>query len=307
LHVVELPADLGAASAVHKFVELKGRGPQGRGLRLHCVEVGSGPLVVLLHGFPEFWYSWRHQLPALAAAGFRAVAVDMRGYNTSDKPPLVSDYALPELSADVDALIAALGESKAFVVAHDWGGVVAWDFAMNYPERLRGLAVMNLPHPQQMAKGLRTLKQLKRSWYVFAFQIPVLPERSIAANDYAVLRRSIAGGVRRERRQPEDVEPYVEAMKNPGALTAALNYYRAAVRGARDRRPWRKIEVPVLVVWGDQDHYLGVELSRPDPKWVPDVRVEIIHGATHFVQVDAPDEVNARLLAYLTERRGAGA
>jgi epoxide hydrolase 4 len=263
--------------------------------------------VVLLHGFPEFWYSWRHQLPALAAAGFRAVAVDMRGYSTSDKPPRVSDYALPELSADVDALIAALGEEKAFVVAHDWGGIVAWDFAMNYPERLRGLAVLNMPHPERMEEGLRTLAQLKRSWYVFAFQLPKVPERTIAADDYAVLRRSVAGGVRRERRTAEDVEPYVEAMKNPGALTSAINYYRAAVRSARQPRRWRKIEAPVLVVWGDADQYLGVELSRPDPKWVPDVRVEIIHGATHFVQVDAPDEVNARLLGYLTERRSAGA
>jgi pimeloyl-ACP methyl ester carboxylesterase len=178
---------------------------------------------------------------------------------------------------------------------------------MHYPHRLRGLAVLNLPHPEQMAKGLRTLRQLKKSWYVFAFQLPRLPERMLAADDYAALRRTIAGGVRRERRKPEDIEPYVEAMKQPGAMTGAMNYYRAAIRGARHQRPWQKIEIPVLVIWGARDHYLGVELSRPNPKWVPDVRVEILDDATHFVQVDAPERVNEALLGYLAERRGSGA
>ena len=293
----------------HHFLDLAGRGPNGAALRLHYVEAGAGPLVVLLHGFPEFWYSWRFQIPALAAAGHRVVAVDMRGYNLSDKPPKVADYALSELSADVAALIGGLGEEKAFIVGHDWGGIVAWDFAMNYPALLRGLAVLNLPHPVAMARGLRTLRQLKKSWYVFAFQIPNGPERMIARDDYALLRRSVAGGIRRSRRAaPEDIEPYVDAMKQPGAMTGAINYYRAAVRGARGARArLHRIELPVLVVWGERDDYLGVEMAEPPAKWVPDVRVERIADASHFVQVDAPDEVNEKLVRYLGERRSAGA
>jgi pimeloyl-ACP methyl ester carboxylesterase len=158
------------------------------GLRLHCVEAGTGPLVVLLHGFPEFWYAWRHQIPALADAGYRVVAPDLRGYNTSDKPSRVRDYRPRVLVQDVADLIVALGAGSAAVAGHDWGGGLAWLLAMQHPKRVERLVLLNAPHPVRFLKGLRSPRQLRRSWYILAFQLPWLPERLVAARDFQALR-----------------------------------------------------------------------------------------------------------------------
>src|SRR3954451_16988189 len=159
-------------------MELQDRDVTVNGVRLHYVETGEGPLVVLLHGFPEFWWTWRHQIPALAAAGFRVVALDMRGYAESGKPPRWQDYRMEILAADVARLIAALGEERAHVVGHDWGAAVAWMVATLHPERVERLAILNVPHPARMERALRTSpRQLLHSWYMFFFQIPWLPER----------------------------------------------------------------------------------------------------------------------------------
>lgn len=258
------------------------------------------PLVVFLHGFPELWLSWQHQLRAFADAGFWAVAPDLRGYNDSDKPAGVGSYAVEKLAADVRGLVRALGRERAVVVGHDWGAVVAWHVAEAYPELVTRLAILNVPHPLQMMRGLRTAKQLRKSWYMFFFQLPFgVPERAIAARDFDFLRRTfVADGFR-----PEEIEPYVEAMKKPGALTAALSYYRAAIRrAALGRTPKAKIiECPVLVIWGDRDRALGRELAEPPARFVPNARVEHIPEASHWVQHDAPDEVNALLLAFARE------
>jgi epoxide hydrolase 4 len=196
------------------------------GLRLHCVEAGTGPLVVLLHGFPEFWYAWRHQIPALADAGYRVVAPDLPGYNTSDKPPRVRDYRPSVLAQEVADLIVALGAGSAAVAGHDWGGALAWLLAMQRLERIQRLVVLNAPHPNRFPKGLGSPWQL-RSWYMLAFQLPWLPERLMAARDFQALRRSL-------RRQPtrpgaftvQDIDRYVAAAAQPGALRAAINYHR---------------------------------------------------------------------------------
>jgi pimeloyl-ACP methyl ester carboxylesterase len=161
----------------HRWVDV-------HGLRLHCVEAGAGPLVVLLHGFPEFWYAWRHQIPAVADAGYRVVAPNLRGYNTSDKPPRVRDYRPRVLARDVADLVVALGAGSAAVVGHDWGGGLAWLLAMQHPERIERLVVLNAPHPIRLLKGLRNPRQLRRSWYMLAFQAPWLPERLVAARDF---------------------------------------------------------------------------------------------------------------------------
>jgi pimeloyl-ACP methyl ester carboxylesterase len=184
-------------------------------LRLHCAFAGpeDGPLVVLLHGFPEFWWSWRHQIPALAAAGFRVVAPDMRGYNLSDKPLGVEAYRIEKLVGDVAGLIRALGRERAHIVGHDWGAVVAWEFAMRRPEMTERLAVLNVPHPREMLKGLRRPAQLRKSWYIFFFQLPAVPERLLAQNDFAFLRKTFKGYPR------EDVDRYVEAAKRSRNLT----------------------------------------------------------------------------------------
>lgn len=257
-------------------------------------------LVIFLHGFPELWWSWRHQLRAFAGAGFWGVAPDLRGYNESDKPLGTSHYAVEKLALDVVALVRALGRTKAIVVGHDWGAHVAWTLAQLHPEVVIRLAILNVPHPLQMARGLTTAKQLRKSWYMFFFQLPFgVPEKALSANDFAALRWlfEIDGF------SSADIDPYVDAMRRPGALTAAINYYRAALRrGALGRSPKaRVIECPVLVIWGDQDRHLGEELATPPARFVPNARVAHVREASHWVQNAAPERVNELLLEFARE------
>ncbi len=271
-------------------------------VRLHYVEAGEGPLVVLLHGFPQFWYMWRFQIPALTEAGFRVIAPDMRGYNLSDKPPKVSDYRVELLARDVEHLIRACGGETAAVVGHDWGAAVGWMAAMLYPERVGRLGILNLPHPHRFARGLLRPAQLLRSSYMFFFQAPHLPEKALSASNFAPLRYALRNEpVRPGTFFPEDVERYVEALARPGALTAALNYYRALFRRnpLESRRLLRRIEAPVLVIWGEKDRLLRTELAEPDRYWVPDLQMERLPDAGHFVAEDRPEKVNALLLDFL--------
>ncbi len=271
-------------------------------VRLHYVEAGEGPLVVLLHGFPEFWYSWRFQIPALAEAGFRVVAPDMRGYNLSGKPRGVKNYSLDLLARDVERLIRALGEERAVVVGHDWGGIVAWAVAMLHPERVERLTILNVPHPQRAREALRTPRQLLKSSYVLFFQIPWLPEKAIEAGNFASLRSVFRNDpVRPGTFSRGDIDRYVEALSRPGALTSAINYYRALPRQtpARIRSLSRTIEAPVLVIWGEKDRFLIPELADPNPALVPNARVERLPDASHWVQQDRPEEVNALLLDFV--------
>ena len=272
------------------------------GVRLHFVEQGEGPLVVLLHGFPEFWYSWRHQIPALAEAGLRVIAVDQRGYNTSEKPLGVRNYRVEHLVDDVAALIEHAGESRAVVVGHDWGGAVAWAVSMLRPEVVEKLVVLNAPHPEALQRELRRLRQLARSWYFFFFQLPWLPEAAIRFGGYRVLDRGLRGEPRRpDAFSDEDIAAYKDALAQPGALTAAINYYRAAGRRNpfETARMLRQIDVPALLIWGEQDPYLGVGLTQGLEQWVPKIRVERIPEASHWVQVDAPERVNELMLEFL--------
>ena len=274
-------------------------------LRLHVVEDGPSsatPLVVLLHGFPEFWYAWRKQIPALAEAGFHVVAPDMRGYNLSDKPHGVAAYRLSLLTRDIARLIAASGAERAHVVGHDWGAVVAWAFAMAYPEKLDRLSILNVPHPVTFRRGLRTLRQLRKSWYVFFFQLPWLPETGARYNHYWFVREALRDGVHRGSFSPDDVERYVAAIAQPGALTSAINYYRALARyRAESARNLRIIDRSVLVIWGDRDKYLGRELADPPRDWVPNHRVERLAGASHWIHNDEPERVNQLLIEFLRE------
>jgi pimeloyl-ACP methyl ester carboxylesterase len=269
-------------------------------VRLHYVEAGEGPLVVLLHGFPEFWFSWRFQIPALAAAGFRVVAPDMRGYNLSDKPAGVESYAVDKLARDVERLIGTLGEERAVVVGHDWGGMLAWATAMLHPERVERLAILNVPHPERLARALRIPRQYLKSSYAFFFQLPWLPERLLRAGDFASLRSVFRNDpVRPGTFGAQDIERYVGALSRPGALTATINYYRALARHTPAGALRRRIGAPVLVVWGERDLFLVPELARPDPAWVPDARVERLPDASHWVQQDSPERVNALLLDFM--------
>ncbi len=270
-------------------------------VELHAVEAGTGPLVVLLHGFPEFWWSWRHQIPALVAAGFHVVAPDLRGYNLSDRPVRVADYGLRHLTADVAGVVRAMGERKAHVVGHDWGGGIAWEFAMLHPEMLGRLAILNAPHPMRLQRALfRSFSQLKKSGYMFYFQLPKLPERFLRADDFRNLRRSLSLG-RNGRVPMEEIQPYVDAARRADGLTGGLAYYRAMMRDLVTGRVPKPvpIEAPVLVIWGEKDPFLGRELAEPSSSWVKDVRVEFLPNASHSVQLDEPERVSALLAAFL--------
>lgn len=277
--------------------------------RLHCVTAGpaDGDLVLLLHGFPEFWYSWKHQLPALVDAGYRVVAPDLRGYNRSAKPDGVAAYRIAELVADVVGLVDHYADSgQAHVVGHDWGGLIAWQVGIDRPDVVDRLAVLNAPHPTKYDRHLRSSpSQLLQSWYVFYFQLPVLPEIGFRWNDYAVLNSMFADTVTPDAFTDADIERYKSALATPGALTAAINYYRALGR-QRARQylrgegvPDQSVDVPTTVVWGERDFALDVTLTEGLDEWVPDLRVERIPDASHWVQFDASERVNDLLVDHL--------
>jgi epoxide hydrolase 4 len=272
-------------------------------VRLHYVEAGAGPLVVLLHGFPEFWFGWRDQIDALAAAGFRVVAPDMRGYNLSSKPAGVGSYALPLLTADVRDLIAERGggEDRARLVGHDWGGLVAWATAANHPASITRLAILSMPHPQRMLEGLRTARQLRKSWYILGFQLPWLPERLLGLRRFEALRRPLEHDARAGAFSPADIDRYVEAWSQPGALTAMLGYYRATIRARlkRESEQLAPVTAPTLVIWGEHDRHLGAELAQPHARDVPNLeRVVRIPTASHWVAHDEPELVSRLLIDF---------
>lgn len=254
--------------------ELEHRAVTTNGIRLHCVVAGSGPLVVLLHGFPEFWYSWRHQLPALVAAGFRVAAPDLRGYNESDKPEGVEAYRMSELVADFAGLIRALGEERAVIC----------------------------PHPDIFgpAVTLGDMEQMKKSWYMFFFQLPLLPEALLAANNFKLLKQFAYANSRRGTFSRRDLARYFEAFSKPGALTGAINWYRAMFRRPQGRRAYPKIAAPTLVIWGTADHFLGAHLLRGMKRhFSGPFRLERLRGVSHWVQQEAPRRVNELLLRFL--------
>jgi pimeloyl-ACP methyl ester carboxylesterase len=273
-------------------------------VRLHYVEAGpeDGPAVVLLHGFPDFWYSWRHQIPTLAAAGLRVIAPDMRGYNLSSKPPEVSAYEPRRLAGDIAGLIRERGCSTACVAGHDWGAAVAWVLAMAHPEVVERLAILNVPHPRRMLTELRRpSRQLAKSWYIFFFQLPWLPERAVRAGDWWALRRGFEHDARPGAFTPADLDRYREAWSQPGAATAAINYYRASIRrppsGARGGLA--PIAAPTLVIWGEHDRYLSSALAEPSRDDVPGLeRVVRLPDASHWVQHDEPDRVSELLIGF---------
>ena len=278
------------------------------GIRLHTIQAGpvDGQTVVLLHGFPEFWYGWRRQIEPLAAAGFRVVVPDQRGYNLSDKPKGTASYHIDTLADDITGLLDALGKEKAIVVGHDWGAAVAWHLATMHPERVEKLGILNVPHPAVMVQQLRgSLSQLRKSWYMFFFQIPWLPEwalgRKNARGAAELLRRSGKPGTFTE----EDLDHYREAWSQPGALTAMINWYRAMIR-AGFRQAFQSspalpsIAVPTLMLWGKQDVALGAEMAQPSIDLCAEGSLVFFENATHWVQHDEAAAVTKLLLEFFS-------
>jgi pimeloyl-ACP methyl ester carboxylesterase len=269
------------------------------GITLHTLQAGpdDGPLVLLLHGFPEYAYSWRFQLAGLADR-FRLVAPDLRGYSLSDKPP--TGYDIATLAADIRELIVALGERQAVVVGHDWGGVIAWAVAIREPEVVRRLAILNAPHPATMLRELRHPRQILRSSYVAFFQLRGVAENAIARDGYAMVWRTLRAADRaRAWLSDADIQAYVDAIARPGALSAALEYYRQLPRAFAQLSPMRVIGAPTLVLWGELDPYLGVGLLDGLERWVADVRIQRFPTAGHWLNQQEPTAVNAALRTFL--------
>ncbi len=282
-------------------VPLRSQFVDGVGGRLHVVEAGpeDGPLVLLLHGFPEFWYGWRHQIPALARAGWRVWALDGRGYNQSDAPAGVAAYDIDRLADDVEALIDAAGVERAHVVGHDWGALVAWWLALRAPERIDRLAILNVPHPTAFLQFLpQSPVQLARSWYVAFFQLPTLPEIALRQAGTWALRRSSAPGTFSDA----DLARYQTAWDRPGRAHGMISWYRALAR----RVPSLQIDdptvrVPTLILWGEDDAFLDARLAARSAAFCPDVRLHTLPGVSHWIQHEAADTVNRQLLAFLDE------
>jgi pimeloyl-ACP methyl ester carboxylesterase len=295
--------DVESTDLRHGYADLSGS-------RLHYVEAGEGPLVVLLHGFPEFWYSWRFQISMLADAGFRVVAPDMRGYNLSSRPPSVMDYDIDHLSTDTRDLIVERGAERAFLVGHDWGAAVAWATASSRPEVVERLAILNVPHPRRFLQALRGRQQLLKSWYMFFFQLPWLPEQLIRAQNWRAFRYGFEHDARQGAFTQADIERYIEAWSQPGATTAMLNYYRAIFRQTPSKAEARihQITAPTLVIWGERDRYLGVEMAEPDRADVPNLdRVVRIPDASHWVHHDQPERVAQLLIEFFRHPNGSEA
>ncbi|MBB5363398.1 alpha/beta fold hydrolase [Deinococcus humi] len=278
------------------------------GVLLHVVEAGpqDGPLVVLLHGFPEFWYGWRRQIEALANAGYRVLAPDQRGYNLSEKPPGMAAYRIDALTRDVLGLLDARGRERAYVVGHDWGAAVAWNLAISHPERVERLAILNVPHPGVFAQTLRTSRaQQLKSWYMFFFQVPVLPEVLLRIRNFRMLARSLTNTSRSGTFSSDDLKRYREAWAQPGTLTGMLNWYRAMFLFPAPTGGDARVRVPALILWGAEDQFLGREMAERSVEHVDDAQLEMFGNVSHWIQHEVPQEVNAHLLAFFAgNRRG---
>ncbi len=269
------------------------------GVRLHYVTQGEGPLMLMLHGFPEFWYSWRHQIPEFAQY-YKVVALDLRGYNDSDKPKAQSAYTMDELIKDVEGVIKGLGYNKCVLVGHDWGGMIGWNFAYKHPDMLDKLIILNLPHPAKFAGALRNPQQLLRSWYIFFFQTPILPELLIQSNDYQPIETMLKGmAVDKSAITQADIEAYKDAAAKRGALTATINYYRNAFQPKYFNENFGVLDVPTLMIWGEKDTALGKELTYGTEAYVRDFQIKYIPDCSHWVQQEKPQLVNQYMRDFL--------
>ena len=274
------------------------------GVRLHVAQAGpeNGRLVILLHGFPEAHWSWRYQIDVLAEAGYRVMAPDQRGYNLSDKPQDVAAYKLDTLVDDVVGLIEYAGREKAYIVGHDWGGAVAWWLAAKQPERVQQLAILNVPHPIVMGRTIRSSwTQRRKSWYMYAFQIPRLPEFVARRNNWRRLVDGMQGHSVPGTFSDADMDRYRKAWAQPGAITGMINWYRAMWQAQAERLESVRIKVPTLLIWGLRDHVLGSEMIEPSVALCDNGRVEKIAEATHWIQNEFPERVTTLLLEFVEE------
>lgn len=278
------------------------------GVRLHVVEKGSGPVVLLLHGWPEFWYAWRHALDALSDQ-YRVIAPDMRGYNASEKPRGYRSYALELLVGDMLALLDYYGEEKVHLVGHDWGGIVAWQIAIDHPERCSDLVILNCPHPDAFRRHLKnSTRQRIRSWYMLFFQLPFLPETFLSITLPFLFRRIFHGwAIQPNAFSEEDIRHYVQAYRRPGALKATIDYYRALFKigppkSTRFRTP---IPIPILVLWGMDDRALGHAMTQGMERYAGAGYQQVdFPRCSHWIQHEYPDAVHAEMRKFWVSNSG---
>lgn len=283
----------------HMYIETNG-------IRLHAAAEGpeDGQLVVLLHGFPEFWYGWIHQIGPLAKKGYRVVAPDLRGYNLSDKPEGIEQYTLDKLKDDVAGVIRHFGRERAIVVGHDWGGAVAWHLAATEPDLVELLIAVNIPHPKAMPRVMakNPLQWLKSSYMAF-FQIPELPEKALAADYFKTMVGSLVSTSRPGTFSEEELERYKEAWAQPGALTGMLNWYRALRQGSMHQTPDRKITVPVRLIWGIGDQFLSPMLAKESMNFCEDGELVFVGEATHWVHHEQAHILNMLIDRFINEEK----
>jgi pimeloyl-ACP methyl ester carboxylesterase len=275
---------------------------QTNGITLHVVQSGpeEGDTVILLHGFPEFWYGWRHQIPFLAEAGYRVWVPDQRGYNLSERPRALEAYNLDELAADIAGLARASGQEQIHLVGHDWGAAVAWWVALKYPQLLKKLVILNVPHPIVMGRYLRQHpRQMLKSWYIAFFQLPWLPERVLSEDDFEVGVEMLKATSRQGSFTEEDLAQYRRAWGRPRALTGMINWYRALRRTKTARLESLKVKVPTLILWGRHDVALEEEMAHLSLELCEIGQLEIFPEATHWVQHDEPHRINRMIAAFL--------
>lgn len=272
------------------------------GVTLHTVVGGpkTGEALILLHGFPEFWYGWRHQIPFLAEAGYRVWAPDQRGYNLSDRPQAITAYNLDALAADVVGVARATGREQIYLVGHDWGAAVAWWVAVKYPELLKRLVILNVPHPVVMRRYIQTHpRQMLKSWYMFFFQLPWLPERVFSQDHFEVGTEMLKATSRQGSFDQTDLAHYRRAWGRPGALTGMINWYRALFRTETERLESVEVTVPTLIIWGRHDVALEWEMARLSLDLCQTGHLETLEEATHWVQHDEPHLVNDLIASFL--------
>lgn len=275
------------------------------GLKFFAVTAGpkEGKLILFLHGFPECWYTWRKQISHFATQGYRVVAPDLRGYGMNDKPQSIKDYQITNLVEDIRQLILQQEKQSAIIVAHDWGGAVAWNFAMWHPQMTERLIILNAPHPVLFSRELRdrTSEQYKMSWYMRFFQKPRWPEKVLTADFARTARWFFNDKFSHDSTyNEEDLALYAASYAVPDAIPALLNWYRASFQIRGKNIPENKvIDAPTLVLWGEKDQALSIKLLDGLREWVPNIEIKRISEAGHFVQNDASDRVNEEILAFL--------
>jgi pimeloyl-ACP methyl ester carboxylesterase len=282
--------------------DLRHREVRTNGIRLHVAEAGpeAAPAVVLLHGFPEFWYAWKEQIGPLREAGYRVLAVDQRGFNLSDKPRGISAYRTHHLVDDVVGLLDALGLEQVALVAHDWGAHVAWSVAEAHPQRLRKLVILNVAHPQVMTRNiLFNPRQAVKSWYVFALQIPYIPEWILSARDFERVRESIRWRGEKGSLTAADEQLYVDAWSRDGAFTTMVNWYRGSFWSWPRLATPPPIRVPTLVLWGKRDPFLEESMAQQSVDLCEDARLVTFDEGTHWIHHEVPSAVNKEILAFL--------